>query len=105
MEMKAHSIAELSRDLFFFAHAVKAAWSDIVIIIITLPAPVEGLGRVLIITNILIFMLNLQFGFCQSCRLFLAYIGDIAKGPGGRSGGNRLRRGGQWEKYSRVSYP
>ena len=55
MEMKAHSIAESSRDLFFFAHAVKAAWSDIVIIIIRLPAPVEGLGRVLIITNILIF--------------------------------------------------
>ena len=54
MEMKAHSIAVSSRDLFFFAHAVKAAWSDIVIIIITLPAPVEGLGRVLIITNILI---------------------------------------------------
>ena len=37
--------------------------------------------------------------------LFLAYIGDIAEGPGGRGGGHRLRWGRQREKYSRVSYP
>ena len=36
---------------------------------------------------------------------FLAYIGDIAEGPGGRSGGDRLGRGGQGEKNSRISNP
>ena len=35
----------------------------------------------------------------------LAYIGDITEGPGGRGGGDRLGRGRQREKYSRISNP